>query len=63
MNGEQKAWVITALTVAGLAGWGIWNLADYNIRARALEAETRPSAEETLTCMNACTRSCLAEEW
>jgi hypothetical protein len=62
MNGEQKGWVLVTGILGSLIAWGIWNLADFNIRARAIEAETRPSAEETLACMNACTRSCLAEE-
>lgn len=62
MTGEQKTWVMSVSIIGSLIAWGIWNLADYNARARALEAETRPSVEETLVCVDTCARSCLAEE-
>jgi hypothetical protein len=62
MNGEQKTWVMSFFIGASVIAWGIWNIANYNVRARALEAETRPSVGETLSCVDACAHSCLAEE-
>lgn len=62
MSGEQKFWALAVTVVASLLAWVAWNVNDYNSRVAALEASSRPSAEETLMCIDTCSRSCLSSE-
>jgi hypothetical protein len=55
MDGEQKAWVLTAWAIAAVAGWGIWNWANH-VNALA----SQPAPETVLRCIDQCAVSCAA---
>jgi hypothetical protein len=56
MNGEQKAWVLTAWAIAAVLGWAIWNFANYHVSA----LDARPNPETVLHCIDQCAASCAA---
>jgi hypothetical protein len=58
MNGEQKTWLLSIMTVSVLLGWLIWNFASYQAAARSVEARSRPSADEVVACVSQCATAC-----